>query len=56
MIVWVIQARDRTIVVITDNRDKALDKCRAFNSDPFLDDGRPDVGAPYTVEAWTVRQ
>jgi len=42
------------VVSIYESADAARAKRDAYNADPFVAPGEPDLDAPYSVETWMV--
>lgn len=54
--VALLMTKDGHVVSVNATEALALEKMRAFNADPFLEDGSPDVCAPYMVQVWNVQE
>jgi hypothetical protein len=53
--VYLLLSADGRVTCVYANRADAEAERDKFNSDPFINPGRADLDAPYSVEAWTVQ-
>jgi hypothetical protein len=55
VIVYLLLSSSNQVCSIYESREDAEAKRDRFNADPFLELGRGDPDAPYTVAAWSVQ-
>ncbi len=52
--VTLLMTRDHIICSVWADRETARRQKDAYNADPFIEPGIPDLDAPYYLDTWTL--